>query len=713
MVTPGVHLQVRLPGFRSARVGRACTVTLMGLLAGAGMARAQDSGTSPDATTVRTGAQSPPGNGGTGAAEAAPLTPADILASDTASESALRTAAVSLCAQGGASANLHLRNALARGTRDPRARAVLSALAAAPAADESFLVPLQGLLGAGDAEQRPLVLAAIASLRTREAAGVLLDCAAGAATAAERDAALSALVRLSGREDLGRDLAGWTAWLDQARAGDAIAWHVALCTNLAAAADRARSVNAALTDRLVVALRRLHLATAVEQRPELLTGLLRDPIDAVVLLGLELVARELSAGTQPDDAIRTATVALLGHPRAAVRESAALLVATIGTGAADTAVATALAKEDAPSVAAALLNAAQRWPGPLVEDAVVRWLTAAVTPAPGTDPAPRATRDAAIDTGWALYRAGLLRRDQLKPRVLELLRMIRLTDLTPGGIQLRAALGDRSDAEALAALLGSAESAQRLATAEALLALPDFLPRILAAARLDPQLVDLAVRGVITLDPSVEGFRAMLGVTAHNTDQRRPVLVTVASVLPSEDVRAAAALLDGDPQLQEAVLAQLARAERIMSERASPSRLRELAEGLLDLARLRLGLGRAADALAALDALPELTDLTSSGAVRDLRAAALLLLNRSDAAQELSPSLEAWLMALEVCPHDGPGEMLYSGARALMTDATDARARGRLAAAVSRLGLTPVPIEPVPLAAVEATPAEASESAPR
>jgi hypothetical protein len=358
-----------------------------------------------------------------------------------------------------------------------------------------------------------------------------------------------------------------------------------------------------------------------------------------------------------------------------VREQAAILVANLApTGAAES-LNDALEHEASPRAAAAMLAATSRWPEAAFEPSVVRWLK---SDAAASNEA-RAARDGAIEAAWALYRAGYLRDEDAAKPIREVLRDISLGDLSGAGCQLRVEIGDSSDRDAVAVLLGSKIPAQRLAAATSLVGYPEFLPRILAAARVDPLLIDPAVRGVLTQAPGVPGFVAIEEATRNAPEQRRAAMVVIASVLEEDEIIEAASRVD-DPSLREAVLAQLADPKRIMAERTEPKTLATVARGLLQLSQLRLELNRPGDAIGALDALPEIESLIPAEQVRNARTQGLLLLGRTDQARETGGAVSAWLEALAFAIQQAPdrAQGIASALETTMADKLEAAERARL-----------------------------------
>lgn len=552
----------------------------------------------------------------------------------------------------------------------------LQAIAAEHSVDPSItaqLIDCAKRHGSNPALAREIAMA-LGSCRTRPAASQLVSLLAAARDSESIRIIQAALERSTGKLGIASDDLAWSAYLRTIPESDA-AWQAEVTRNLAAARDAKAAEAAALTTRLTDSLRTLHLATPPEQRWPLLSSMLGDALPPVNLLALDLISRELSANNRPDATIAAAVLKLVRSSDDRVREQAAILVANLApTGAAES-LNDALEHETSPRAAAAMLAATSRWPEAAFEPSVVRWLK---SDAAASNEA-RAARDGAIEAAWALYRAGYLRDEDAAKPIREVLRNISLGDLSGAGCQLRVEIGDSSDRDAVAVLLGSKIPAQRLAAATSLVGYPEFLPRILAAARVDPLLIDPAVRGVLTQAPGVPGFVAIEEATRNAPEQRRAAMVVIASVLEEDEIIEAASRVD-DPSLREAVLAQLADPKRIMAERTEPKTLATVARGLLQLSQLRLELNRPGDAIGALDALPEIESLIPIEQVRNARTQGLLLLGRTNQARETGGSVSAWLEALAFAIQQAPdrAQGIASALETTMADKLEAAERSRL-----------------------------------
>ncbi|QOI99437.1 MAG: hypothetical protein HRU70_02620 [Phycisphaeraceae bacterium] len=631
----------------------------------------------------------------------APVTLGDLLRDGSEAERA-RAARAALSVETDEPTRKAVEDALARGVSDPTTHELLRAAARAPSLPAWFERSLLALASAApDADTAPIARA-LASARTRDAARALLTIAERVAAPEPRAAAIDALVTLSGRDDLGPDTAAWRRWLDDAAAWDETRWLRELSWGQAARAERLAASRGGAVRRLVESLRQVHLATPAAERSALLAGMLRDDLDEVRRLGVELVGRELEAGQRPDQTVELAAIALLGHQDATVRAEGARLLGQLVPDNAAGAVAIALAREHDPRAAAAMLRLASRWPGAALLEASASWLEsprARADRASWPTPWIRQARAAAIDACWALFRAGYLYHPDQRARVLRALREIPLAELTPAGCMLRVSLGSADDRDQIRTLLRGPDPALRIAAGEALVAFPRHLDTIIDAAAHDPQLIDVAARGVVLHRQTGDGFSRLADLPFASPQDRRSTLSSVAAMIPAPDVLRAAERVAPDMPLQESVLSVLPRTERIISERADPANLAAIAEGLVRLADLRLRIGRPAEAVAALDALPDIDTVRGSpDEARRLRTIGFVLLNRLDEAEALAPSPEDFLAALEAAadlPHaETVGKRVLARAEPDMTDGQRERL-SRVLAEIAR-AKDPRPAPPSP-----------------
>jgi hypothetical protein len=581
-----------------------------------------------------------------------------------------------------------IRNILADTPLDSPGRAALvTRISELPEAPPWMAAPLISLASRVPAEQVAPVLAALSSVRTRGSARALLGYARPEMSPDIRRAAFHALARLTGRDDLGDNLTEWQAWLDGCEGLTDAQWRALLLTNLARRADEADNRRRAVTAELLDALRRLHLATPLEERSALLASFLRHTQPEVRALGVDLVLRELANGTRLNGPTLEASFELLAHHEAAVRRQGASLLARLAPPESNERILTFLRTENDPGVAAALLDASSRTPDRGLIDPVVRWMGSA-TP----------TAAAASQAAWRLLRAGLLPRGPELDRVLHEARRLAGTRPTPWVCFLLAAAGDDDDLLTVAGLLHSSDPAIRLAAAEALAPSEHLLDRVVAAARTDPNLLEIASRGIVMRGATAEDFLTLAAIDSPSPDTRRRALARTTRAMPATEVMRAADLVN-DAALREMLLASLTSEGRILSEQVDPAQRRALASGLTALARLRLDRAQFAESLAAINALPDIERVVDPGTVQAIRFAALVGLNRLDLAQEQGLGPDAWLEALEAylsLPHaDAIAERIGRAFNGRLSESQTERLRA-LAARIERKGANASGDEPPP-----------------
>lgn len=520
-----------------------------------------------------------------------------------------------------------------RSADDPPRRAMLTAIARAPQAPASLLPPLTEAAASATPESLPEVLAAISSVRTRDAATHLLSFTADDRPEPVRAAALAALCRLTGKDELAPR--AWAAWINDASQWTEAAWDAEITRCLARRADRASDGQRAATTRLIEAMRKLHLATPPDAQGAFLAGLIADPLPDLRALGFELVSRELAAGTRLDGKVGRAVVPLLSDPDPRTRERAAIVANQLAPDGAEPAVRAALLKETEPAPAAALLAAAARWPTEDLAEPALAWLATS-----------DAARPAAAQLLLAMVRAGNLDRTEDRQRTITVLDGREPRALTPPEVRLLALLGDDDDRDRLSALLDCPEGPLRLAAADSLAFDVNYLPKILEAAGTDPLLFEIAARAVVLHGADAITFRLLAKLPTTAPDVRRRTLAWVARLMPATDLLEVSRDTDVDPGYEELVLSQLAFEERVMAEGVDPANAAAFRTGLPRLARLRIEAGRYDAALAALAPLSELDNGDTQGAI-DARVKALLCLGRIEQAQDLPATSTAWLEAME------------------------------------------------------------------
>jgi len=489
------------------------------------------------------------------------------------------------------------------------------------------MVPVQE-----DPAVRSLVASAAGSFRTRQAAEMLVGLLRDDPDASVRKVAHAALVRLSGR-DLPADAAAWEAWLGSQGAVDGVAWLGGLIEGLASRADeqerRAQLAEAKLAD----AYRRLHLALTPEARSDLLATMLHEPIPAVRALAFDLIDRELASALELGPEVGEATVSLMGDPDPAIRRRAASLVVRLAPESGAGAILERLRVERDPAVAAALLRGVTRWPAEDAASGVARW---AASPPP--------VGDAAFEAAWSLARAGALEDPGARAEVLRALRDRELKGLPGPGLRLLTSLGDDRDRDRLRALLGGEDAEARRRVADALASDAGSLDAILVAAGGDTALYDVARRALGTHRATAGGLVSLCELPAPSLEARRAAILELCARLP------VAELVRGAPRIGDASLTELAlaRLEQELPAQGAPAG-GALGEGLVRLAQTRLELGKAGEALAALDRAsigPDRAGL--HGEADAARVTCLLALGQVEEACAIDSVADAWLRGLEL-----------------------------------------------------------------
>ena len=486
-------------------------------------------------------------------------------------------------------------------------------------------------------DEVPKLLRALGVFRSRASARLLVMYTDARYPDEVVEAALDALEHLSARSDLARDAAAWQGWLTQMEDQSEAGWRAMLTASLAARVDAQVARTVDLTLQLGDALRQLHLATPQENRGELLDSMLRNRDSAVRSVGLELVSRELSAAGDIDRRVGDATLALLADEDPLVRASAARLVRQLAPDNACEAITRALVAERDPKPAGALLLGAARWPSPLLVEAAMRWLAT-------TGPA----REPACEAAWRLYRAGELDSGH-QARLLSLVRDWADDAMTPAACGVLATLGESPDRERLRPLLFAKQSSLRHAVAEALLWYPEFLDDLVRAARADPDLYDVASRGLLQNAPTSAGLRQLLSLPKPSTETAMLGISRLARALSARDLLEVTKGVK-DEAMRVLLLRQLTADSREISERINPEMLPALAEGAVLLADLQLDAREPDQALSTL----ELSPFFGPGALPAprqfgvLRCSALAALGKIEAADEAGGPPEAWIRGLEI-----------------------------------------------------------------
>ncbi len=568
----------------------------------------------------------------------APTTPAQLgaIVEDAEADAQARLdAAHALIRRGALRESLVIVNAILGRTtgQSSGARVILEAMGDEPVVPGELWAPVALLPVADDASLRVLVATAAGSFRTRDAAALLVEWGERDPDPKVQRAARAALTRLSGR-DLPPEPGVWDDWLAAQGTVDGLAWLRGLIQGLASRTDALSARLSAAERQLVETNRRLHLALPAEERSALLASLLVDPIPRLRTLGFDLVDRELASSVQLDESVGLAGIELLDNDDPGVRQRAALLVVRLAPERGAQAIIERLRRETDAGVAEALLRGVARWPGENCDSEVLRW---ALTNGP--------TSDAALDAAWSLQRSGMLTDEQARSALLDELRKRETGEMNASPLRLLSALGAQSDRARISALLDSGDAGVRRRAAEAIIADPESLDAIITAAQRDAGLYDLASRALGMHRRSAQGLAQLIALTPPTPEAGASAIDAMGALLSPSELLEATSRLD-DPALRERLLA------RLLTEPKDPG----LSEALIALAQARLDLGRAGDALAALDhiANTETPPPPPTQPLLDAKTTALLALGRVDEASELGGSPDAWLRGLELsigAPH--------------------------------------------------------------
>lgn len=515
--------------------------------------------------------------------------------------------------------------------------AILRAIARSPFATGTYWNAVAAAAYVAPAEELPETLAAVASFRSRVAAQLLTGFLEAPHPVPVRDAAQAGLVRLTGRADLPTAQKSWNQWLAEMAPLSERQWQAEVIRGVAGRNDALRRERQTMVTRLVESQREFWLTLReADARERFLASLLRDELDELKRLGIDLTRQAVATGERPGAEVASAAIELLASPRAAMRAEGAKLVNQLAPEGAGPAVVAALNAETDPRAAEALLAALRRWPSRDAEPAILHWL----------DRGGSSTAFAA-DACLAMERNGLLTDAEMRTRVLTALRAADSRDLQSPGMRLLTLLGDDTDFARVEALLTSeGDASLRAAAAEAVATDPRYGDALIRAAAKDPSLLGAAVRNLSANRATLDGLRALLAAVPADSPPALLALAQLAAAAPLTDVLAFAGDESLDPRLREAALGTIA--PRPLPE--GPDELRQaVARGLLLLAELRLKLLRPDAALAATDAADQIENSPiDDQELADLRSTALLLAGRFDEVGRLSGSSASWMNAMEL-----------------------------------------------------------------
>lgn len=196
--------------------------------------------------------------------------------------------------------------------------------------DGGVLGELTRLASAAKTDQptRLVVISAMGRILDKQAVAALVTLL-GDSQEPIRNAASDALGRLTNIRAFGRDVGRWRQWWAEnknKRRGD---WLADLAESLARANQQLERTGSELRRRLAAAMNDLHAATPPAQRDALLTGMLKDDVGEVRLVGIVLTRERLAGGAKLSEPLKLAVRARVTDPEAPVRKVAALLLANI------------------------------------------------------------------------------------------------------------------------------------------------------------------------------------------------------------------------------------------------------------------------------------------------------------------------------------------------------------------------------------------------
>lgn len=527
----------------------------------------------------------------------------------------------------------YLTPLLAHAPADAALRSILlDALARSSGVDPSLQGSVLALADKADVGELPAVIPALGAFQTIAAAERLVAFLRDPNPPVLRAAAAGTLARLSGLDGMGQDSTAWSAWLERCRTMSAEAWAKELARNLGRRSDRLASDRDVARDHLAQLFRRYYLDQPVEDRPALLAELLLDDRDELRSLGFDLVQGELAAGTRLNGQVAGAAVRLLANAQPKWRQRAAALLDQLAPPDAGRAITSALQSEANAGAAAAMLSASVRWPSADLVAPMVRWIN---------EPS---VRGPASTAGLALLREGLL-SVEARAAIGAALSAPPPEALSPAALRLLVAVGDDQARERIATLLGSSAIELRQAAAESLGDRPEFLDRLVQAARGSGDLYAHAAASAVRHRPSAAGYWAIASLPAPSPAARREALTRIADRLPIEDLVAVAEATADDAEQRALILVRLT----TPGAATDPTHDEAMVRGLVLLARTRLELGQPDAALTALDAVTGMKEASSTAeTVLSLRATALVCLNRLDQAGQLNADADAWLDGLEL-----------------------------------------------------------------
>lgn len=268
-------------------------------------------------------------------------------------------------------------------------------------------------------EQRRLAILALGHHRRAFAAEVLMDLIGVRNNPGVRGWAYEALGALSHQPNLGQDEAAWGAWWEDARRYDRTQWQRALHENLLLLTAEQRARDRQLRERLIQSQRALVSASRPEDRPQVIAGMLDDPLESIRNLGVSLARQQLEDGYEIPEALRGALRGSLDDASARVREQAAVLLGQLLDAQAATVMANRLAggHENVAAVQRQFLLALSRMPSEGVVAPAYEMLA---------DPALRAEAAAALAAAVEQGHVTDSMQGQIRDRVHESLENVQI-----------------------------------------------------------------------------------------------------------------------------------------------------------------------------------------------------------------------------------------------------------------------------------------------
>lgn len=623
-----------------------------------------------------------------------------ILANPDSDAEALATAAATLVARVSAPDGLRaVRDALALERRTASRAAMADQLARAGTTPPRALIPaLAQNLDPGNPTMTSAALRALARFQARESVGAVLDGLLGGeqdVPAAVEALAFETLAAQTGLGGLGDNLGAWQEWWNRAQWLTEQEWRTQIARQHAATAEALRRQKSSAVALAVDLYRRLHAAAPDASRSELLVEMMASPETDVRRLGLDLTMRALLNGKTIDDVVAVAVAARLADDAASVRTEAASILDRLNRPQFGPAVRQALRAERNPGAAAALLRAAQREADRSVVEAALTWIRAG----------PPAS-DAAIGALLAAYSQGALQTPGLIADVRAELERLYPNLLTKDAMSLMIAL---DDGQAIVDLLDSMDSARAVMAANALVDWAPAVDALVAAAGQKPGIRDAAVRSLMKHRLTAAGFNKARALLNEKEPSHWDALLQYARSLPADELLAVASA-ERSLESREALIAHTVTPDFLAQVEEPTARIDLLVLAL----QTRLGLGRAADALAILDATP--TEWLGPR-LRALRVTALLCLNRiPDAVDYTRQSAElgadtlmlrAWLDAFAYCVQQPFAEQLRDRLMEQFPDVATSSEAYRFGTLTNRL---PIPANTPP--PPETPPAQVGENPP-